>query len=372
MKKICAILLSAVMLFMLSGPAAADVRRGDRGEGVAEIQTLLFQMGWLFEEPDGIFGPHTEEAVLNYQDYAGLKQDGVVDEATYDRMWEDWHYLFYDDGTPHNHGEDWDGDGIWEVEPDDESMAALHNFHQPDVNPPETESETQTASSGKQESLVQTQESETQAAASGEREGLVQTQESEMQTAVSGEREGLVQTQESETQAIVSEEREGLLQTQKAETAQGSETGAPETLPAEEMETETVTEAETEEAAETEIITEAETEETVETEIITEAATGEAAETEIITETETEETAETEIITEAETEETAETETEEITEAEETETEEAEETEPEKETETEQSEGWSLGKVIKVLGSVQEQLTDSVSTIKEQVGIGRR
>ena len=311
MKKICAILLSAVMLFMLSGPAAADVRRGDRGEGVAEIQTLLFQMGWLFEEPDGIFGPHTEEAVLNYQDYAGLKQDGVVDEATYDRMWEDWHYLFYDDGTPHNHGEDWDGDGIWEVEPDDESMAALHNFHQPDVNSSETESETQTASSGKQESLVQTQESETQAAASGEREGLVQTQE-------------------SETQAIVSEEREGLLQTQKAETAQGSETGAPETLPAEEMETETVTEAETEEAAETEIITEAETEET------------------------------------------AETETEEITEAEETETEEAEETEPEKETETEQSEGWSLGKVIKVLGSVQEQLTDSVSTIKEQVGIGRR
>ena len=139
-----------------------------------------------------------------------------------------------------------------------------------------------------------------------------------------------MQTQESETQAIVSEEREGLLQTQKAETAQGSETGAPETLPAEEMETETVTEAETEEAAETEIITEAETEET------------------------------------------AETETEEITEAEETETEEAEETEPEKETETEQSEGWSLGKVIKVLGSVQEQLTDSVSTIKEQVGIGRR
>jgi hypothetical protein len=311
MKKICAILLSAVMLFMLSGPAAADVRRGDRGEGVAEIQTLLFQMGWLFEEPDGIFGPHTEEAVLNYQDYAGLKQDGVVDEATYDRMWEDWHYLFYDDGTPHNHGEDWDGDGIWEVEPDDESMAALHNFHQPDVNSSETESETQTASSGKQESLVQTQESETQAASSGEREGLVQTQE-------------------SETQAIVSEEREGLLQTQKAETAQGSETGAPETLPAEEMETETVTEAETEEAAETEIITEAETEET------------------------------------------AETETEEITEAEETETEEAEETEPEKETETEQSEGWSLGKVIKVLGSVQEQLTDSVSTIKEQVGIGRR
>lgn len=197
MKKICAILLSAVMLFMLSGPAAADVRRGDRGEGVAEIQTLLFQMGWLFEEPDGIFGPHTEEAVLNYQDYAGLKQDGVVDEATYDRMWEDWHYLFYDDGTPHNHGEDWDGDGIWEVEPDDESMAALHNFHQPDVNSSETESETQTASSGKQESLVQTQESETQ-------------------TAVSGEREGLVQTQESETQAIVSEEREGLLQDRKS------------------------------------------------------------------------------------------------------------------------------------------------------------
>ena len=165
MKKISAIVISVVLLFMLTASASADVRRGDRGEDVEEIQTLLFQMGWLFEEPDGIFGPHTEQAVINYQGYSGLTQDGVVDKATYDRMWEDWHYLFYDDGTPHNHGEDWDGDGILEVEPDDESMALLHNFPRPDDNPPETESEQKLPVPEEREGQQQIQEDETKAAA---------------------------------------------------------------------------------------------------------------------------------------------------------------------------------------------------------------
>ena len=339
MKKISAIVISVVLLFMLTASASADVRRGDRGEDVEEIQTLLFQMGWLFEEPDGIFGPHTEQAVINYQGYSGLTQDGVVDKATYDRMWEDWHYLFYDDGTPHNHGEDWDSDGILEVEPDDESMALLHNFPRPDDNPPEAESEAEPPVPEEREGQQQIQKDEAKAAAPEKREELVQTQETETNPAVSDEREGQ-QTQESETNPAVSEEREGLQWTKKAETDQMYETEGPE--PVQTIETGPV---------ETEAFTEAMPEE--ETEELTET------ETEKLTEPEPEET-ETEELTETETEET---------ETEETESEEIPETESEK---PEQPEGWSLGKVLEALGSAPEQLMDSVSSIKDQFGFGRK
>ena len=104
--------------------------------------------------------------------------------------------------------------------------------------------------------------------------------------------------------------------------------------------------------------------------------------TEEIAETETEELTEPEP-GETETEELTETETEELTEPEpeETETEpeetEAEETESEKITETEtekpgQPERWNLGKVLQVLESAPEQLMDSVSSIKDQFGFGRK
>ena len=367
MKKISAIVISVVLLFMLTASASADVRRGDRGEDVEEIQTLLFQMGWLFEEPDGIFGPHTEQAVINYQGYSGLTQDGVVDKATYDRMWEDWHYLFYDDGTPHNHGEDWDGDGILEVEPDDESMALLHNFPRPDDNPPEAESEAEPPVPEEREGQQQIQEDETKAAAPEKREELVQTQETETNPAVSDEREGQ-QTQESETNPAVSEEREGLQWTKKAETDQMYETEGPEpvqTIETGPVETEAFTEAMPEE--ETEELTEKETEGLTERKPEEETEELTETETEKLTEPEPEET-ETEELTETETEELTETETEE-TETEETESEEIPETESEK---PEQPEGWSLGKVLEALGSAPEQLMDSVSSIKDQFGFGRK
>ncbi len=360
MKKISAIVISVVLLFMLTASASADVRRGDRGEDVEEIQTLLFQMGWLFEEPDGIFGPHTEQAVINYQGYSGLTQDGVVDKATYDRMWEDWHYLFYDDGTPHNHGEDWDGDGILEVEPDDESMALLHNFPRPDDSPPEAESEPKPPVPEEREGQQQIQEDETKAAAPEKREELVQTQETETNPAVSDEREGHQQAQESETNPAVSEEREGLQWTKKEETDQMNETEGPEPVQTTEtgsVETEAFTEAIPEE--ETEELTE------TETEGFTEPKPEE--ETEELTETETEKLTEPEP-EETETEEFTETETDE-TETEETESEEIPETESEK---PEQPEGWSLGKVLEALGSAPEQLMDSVSSIKDQFGFGRK
>ena len=93
------------------------------------------------------------------------------------------------------------------------------------------------------------------------------------------------------------------------------------------------------------------------------AATPETEEMDSVPKTEAMESVE-----ETETEELTETETEE-TETEETEPEEIPETESEK---PEQPEGWNLGKVLEALGSAPEQLMDSVSSIKDQFGFGRK
>ncbi len=71
-----------ILVLMLSTPLAmADLSRGDRGDEVVDLQQLLFEAGWLFELPDGIFGRNTEEAVMAFENYAGLPVDGIADDV---------------------------------------------------------------------------------------------------------------------------------------------------------------------------------------------------------------------------------------------------------------------------------------------------
>ena len=51
-------------------------RKGSRGEVVKQIQVALHLL------PDGIFGPLTEEAVMEFQKVNGLVVDGIVGPAT--------------------------------------------------------------------------------------------------------------------------------------------------------------------------------------------------------------------------------------------------------------------------------------------------
>lgn len=51
-------------------------RKGSKGEIVKQIQTALHLL------PDGIFGPLTEEAVMEFQKVNGLAVDGIVGPAT--------------------------------------------------------------------------------------------------------------------------------------------------------------------------------------------------------------------------------------------------------------------------------------------------
>lgn len=61
--------------------AGPTLRRGDRGEAVADLQRVLTAAGYALT-PDGAFGPATARAVERFQADGGLARDGVAGPAT--------------------------------------------------------------------------------------------------------------------------------------------------------------------------------------------------------------------------------------------------------------------------------------------------
>lgn len=61
------------------------LRKGDKGEAVAQLQTMLAEHGYDLGKwgIDGDFGSATEKAVKAFQKDAGLKVDGIVGPATW-------------------------------------------------------------------------------------------------------------------------------------------------------------------------------------------------------------------------------------------------------------------------------------------------
>ena len=96
MKRIISVLL--VLMFLFPASALADLRRGDRGEEVRELQQMLWDTGFIFEEPDGVFGGNTEKAVKWFQEYALLKQTGVADDRTIDSLYACWLQIMEENG----------------------------------------------------------------------------------------------------------------------------------------------------------------------------------------------------------------------------------------------------------------------------------
>ena len=96
MKRIIGVLL--VLMFLFPAFALADLRRGDRGEEVRELQQMLWDTGFIFEEPDGVFGGNTEKAVKWFQEYALLEQTGVVDDRTIDSLYACWLRIMEENG----------------------------------------------------------------------------------------------------------------------------------------------------------------------------------------------------------------------------------------------------------------------------------
>ncbi|MBR6187285.1 MAG: peptidoglycan-binding protein [Clostridia bacterium] len=77
MKRLIALLL---VLLLLPVFASAELKRGDRGEEVKELQQILIELGFLEDKADGIFGKKTEKAVKALQEYWGVNTTGRLDD----------------------------------------------------------------------------------------------------------------------------------------------------------------------------------------------------------------------------------------------------------------------------------------------------
>lgn len=62
---------------------SADVRLGDRGDEVREVQVCLIAQGLLGGKPDGVCGEQTVEAIKNFQSAIGFEVTGICDEKTF-------------------------------------------------------------------------------------------------------------------------------------------------------------------------------------------------------------------------------------------------------------------------------------------------
>lgn len=76
-------------LYGLSDVSGVDVRRGDCGEGVKQVQSQLNYKLSISLTVDGRFGRATETAVRNFQASVGLPVDGIVGPSTWVALTDD-------------------------------------------------------------------------------------------------------------------------------------------------------------------------------------------------------------------------------------------------------------------------------------------
>lgn len=82
-KRVLALCLAALMC---ASGAHAELKKGDRGGKVVQVQDELYARGYLQEEGDGQYGQRTEAAVKVFQSENELEVTGVVDDTTYEML----------------------------------------------------------------------------------------------------------------------------------------------------------------------------------------------------------------------------------------------------------------------------------------------
>jgi peptidoglycan hydrolase-like protein with peptidoglycan-binding domain len=80
--------------FRISGEGGSTIRStiqiGDRGEIVRQLQEGLQKLGFFAknEQADGNFDQYTKDAVTNFQLSVGLPSNGIVDQRTWQILWQ--------------------------------------------------------------------------------------------------------------------------------------------------------------------------------------------------------------------------------------------------------------------------------------------
>ena len=84
--RLTALLLALLLVLTAALPALGEdvhyLQKGDSGERVTEIQARLKELGYLEEDPTGVFDEETEKALISFQRRNGLLATGIADEIT--------------------------------------------------------------------------------------------------------------------------------------------------------------------------------------------------------------------------------------------------------------------------------------------------
>jgi len=91
MNKTVASIVAIILILVLPVTAMAEFEikeKGSKGNVVEAIQNRLIELGFLSGKADGDFGNGTEKAVKAFQAEKGLEETGIVDEVTYNALYE--------------------------------------------------------------------------------------------------------------------------------------------------------------------------------------------------------------------------------------------------------------------------------------------
>lgn len=70
-------------------PQYETLAKGAKSDAVLELQTRLYELGFLMDDRDGAYGNKTQTAVKVFQEYAGLEATGIADSATQALLYSD-------------------------------------------------------------------------------------------------------------------------------------------------------------------------------------------------------------------------------------------------------------------------------------------
>ncbi len=104
-----------VILALVMMPAAVGaswpgvLKRGSVGSEVELVQEMLWTLGYLIGEPDGVYGANTELSVRNFQIANGLLVDGKVGPETFSRLSKEFTARMSYDYTVRR------GDSLWSI-----------------------------------------------------------------------------------------------------------------------------------------------------------------------------------------------------------------------------------------------------------------
>ncbi|MBW4542250.1 MAG: peptidoglycan-binding protein [Myxacorys chilensis ATA2-1-KO14] len=79
-------LVPTIALSQTEGVTRSLLREGSQGAEVTELQSTLKLLGFFNGNVDGVFGDGTADAVTRFQQAASLDQDGIVGQATWDKL----------------------------------------------------------------------------------------------------------------------------------------------------------------------------------------------------------------------------------------------------------------------------------------------